>query len=182
MCCRVSPANCGVSPDTVCSSELVPAYVVPTAEPSSLCMAKAAFLAALWLVEKKVRFTGQSSQIFHDIAPTWHTHTLPQFWTPADHVFRVHPEQNQVSPVFVRSSAYRGLSWNVASTKFFPIFRLCHAVDPVTQETCNMYGTTQLLYDSDGAREIKVADSYYLARTRRIAHGWTRHKMPGFIH
>ena len=37
----------------VCSRELVPAYLVPTAEPSPLCTAKAAFLAALWLVGEK---------------------------------------------------------------------------------------------------------------------------------
>lgn len=41
----------GVSPDKVCRNELVAAYVVPIVEPSSLCMAKAAFLADLSLVE-----------------------------------------------------------------------------------------------------------------------------------
>jgi len=53
MLCPVSPAKCGVSPATVCSSELVPAYLVPTAEPSPLGTAKAAFLAAFWLVGEK---------------------------------------------------------------------------------------------------------------------------------
>lgn len=66
-------------PDTVCSSELVPAYLVPTAEPSPLCKAK---LLSWQLFDcgkekKTVRFTGQSSQTFHEIAPTWHTHPLP---------------------------------------------------------------------------------------------------------
>jgi hypothetical protein len=161
MWCRVSPESCGVSPATLCSSENVPVYLVPTAEPSSLCMAKTAFLATFFLFEGGggggARFTGQSSHIFHEMAPTWHTHPLPLFWASADHVFRIHPEQNQLSPVFVWSSAYRGLSWNVASTKFFPIFRLCHAVDPVTQDSHKKHKYLQFVRQD--AATVRMTDS-----------------------
>jgi len=155
MWCPVSPANCGVSPDTVCSSELIPAYLVPTAEPSPLCMTKAAFLAVLWLVGEK------NSQI--------HGTILADF--PWDRSNLAHTSNATVlvicSSCFPRSSRTNRTSFlqfscdaphivdfnrNVVSTKFFLISSLCHAVDSVTQEVrtrntsnCNMYGTTQLL-------------------------------------
>lgn len=108
----------------------------------------------LW---NKNRLTGQSSQFFHEIAPIWHTHPMPHFWASADHVFCVHPEHNQLSPSF-RAKLIVDLAGTMHPPIFFPIFRLCHPVEPVTKDirtrntsSCNIYDTTLLLYDTDGS-------------------------------